>query len=142
MYKHYFVDVQSVVMYGLFLFVMHEVVERLPDGRSFLHHVVRHGAYMVISLQFVDGVTVRCFVVGAVLTVEAWENELLRVAARFNASFSSVPHVSSLVVEEEGRLAECLRRDVCGESSHREPCGQCIRAGSGLQIQPESFCSA
>ena len=72
------------------------------------------GAYIAMSLQLVDGVSVRTVVVGAVLTGEAWEDELLPLAARFKASFSSVPHVSSLVVEEECRLADFLMRDVCG----------------------------
>ena len=69
---------------------------------------------MVISRRFVDGLTVRSVVVGAVLTGEAWEDELSRVATRFNASLSSVPPVSPLVVEEEGRLVDCSRKDVCG----------------------------
>ena len=63
-----------------------------------------------------DIVTVPSGIVGAVVTGESWENALLRVAASFNAKFSSVPHVSSLVVEEEYRLVDCLRRHVCGES--------------------------
>ena len=101
-------------MYGLFPFVMHEVVERLANERPFSLDVFRDGDCMVLSMQFVDGVTVRYVIVAAVLTGEAWEDELLRVAARLNASFSSVPHVSSLVVEEVGRLVDCFRRDVWG----------------------------
>ena len=70
---------------------------------------------MAINLQFSVGVNVRLVAMGAVLTGEACEDEMLRLSARFNASLSIVPHVSSLVVEEEGWLLDCLRRDVCGE---------------------------
>ena len=145
-------------MYGLFPLVMHEVVERLSDGPPFSLHVVWGGAYMVMSLRFAYNVTVQSVVVGAVLTGEAWEGEILRVPACFKASFSSVPHVSSLVVEEEGQPADCLRKDVCGGCSvntmdyaanhvnhvdhvdHCEPCS--LRSGirCDLEIQPENFC--
>ena len=62
-----------------------------------------------------DGVSVQTVVVGSMLMEEAWEDELFRLPARLNASFSSVLHVSSLVVEEEGRLADFLLKNVCGE---------------------------
>ena len=104
-------------MYRLFPFVMHEVVERLADGADecpFSLHMVRDVAYIVMFLQFADSLAVRFVVVGAVLTVEAWEDELVQVAARFHANFSSMPHVSSFVVEEDGRPVDCLRKDVCG----------------------------
>ena len=43
MKNNYVVDVYGIVMYGLFPFVMHDVVECLSDGRPFLLHVVRDG---------------------------------------------------------------------------------------------------
>ena len=113
MYNHHDADVQSIVMYLSFPFVMHEVVERSTDGRELFLQVFQDGAYMVICLQFVDSISVRVVFVGTVVTGEAREDNILRLAARFNASFISVPHFSSLVVQEEGRLADCLKRDVC-----------------------------
>ena len=58
----------------------------LTNWGPFSLHVVWNRAYIVMSRQFVGGISVREIVVGAVLTGEAWEDELLRLAARFNAS--------------------------------------------------------
>ena len=47
---------------------------------------------------------------------QAREDELLRVAARFNASLNLVPHVYSLVVEKKSWPADFLRRQLCSGS--------------------------
>ena len=101
-------------MYGLFPIFMHVIEKRVLDERLLSLHVGRDEAYMVKSLQFVDGGTIWTVVVDAVLTGKALEDELLGLAAQFSASFSSVPHIFSRVVKEEGRLAGFLRRVVCG----------------------------
>ena len=72
-------------------------------GGPFLLHLGRDGACNVMCFEFVDSVSVQTVVVVAVRMGEASEYDL---AARFNTSFRSVPHDSSLVDEEECRLAD------------------------------------
>ena len=85
----------------LFPLVMQEIVAQLSDGLSFSVHIGWDGARMVLSMPITDVVSVWMVVVRAVLTEDTWEDELLRLAARFIAGFSNVPHVHPLVVWED-----------------------------------------
>ena len=66
--------------------------------------------------------------------------KLLRLAAPFKAGFCSVPHVSSVLVEQVGELPDFLKRGVRQISGSCAACGLqgCVRCGS--EGQPEIFC--
>ena len=103
---------QSVVLYGLFPHVLQEILSVLRSEGVYSLHFKVEGAYIVVSLVYLEHCHVRTVYLGVAEAKEGWELEILRVLANFFASDAEPGIPGSIVVDDVtkpiGKVKDCI----------------------------------
>ena len=107
-----FVFLQSVLLYGVFPYVAGRVGEVMRSGDVYSLHFKTDGAFIAMSMVFLEVNRVRTVYLGAVDSTEDWERRMIPEMANFMAS-DEKPYVPGSIVLDEStqsfkRISQCL----------------------------------
>ena len=95
-----FVMLQSLVLYGIYPYVVVSLQEVLSRCNCFGLRLYYNGSFWRVDLPIVDDLDVKSYVLGAVPVCETWNSLLLRVVASLSSCFDNMSGLSVVVVQD------------------------------------------